>query len=183
MRKRIKVDYGFIFLLCLLYLFDRQGLFGLTLLSAGVHECGHILVILLAGNRIAQIRLTLLGVCIELEASNRISYKTEGLIAAGGPVFGILCAILFAKNFPVFAGLNLCLSVFNLLPVAPLDGGRIMRSVLCCFFQVDSVDRCLKWFGTGVGLFLALAVLFLSKSAHCTLGMILFSAFLIRMCL
>ena len=182
MMKRIKVDYGFVFLLCLLYLFDRQNLFGWTLLSATIHECGHLVLIFLSGNRIEQIRLTLFGVCIELEASNRISYPAEALIAAGGPIVGILCAILFAKIVPLFAGLNLCLSLFNLLPVAPLDGGKILRSVLCCVFPVDRVDALLRWFGIGVGISLAFAVLLLSKSAHCTVGMILFSAFLIRMC-
>ena len=32
------------------------------------------------------------------------------------------------------AGLSFCLSLFNLLPALPLDGGRILMSLCCCFY-------------------------------------------------
>ena len=153
------------------------------MLASVVHECGHIFVVYLSGNRLSQIRLSLFGACINLEEANHISYVTEAVIAAGGPIFGILFSILFASCCPVFSGINLCLSFFNLLPVAPLDGGKILRSVLCCFFDVDHVDQCLKYLGVAIGLTLSSVVLFLSRSAQCTVGMILFSAFVICLCL
>ncbi len=182
-RNIVQIDYGFICLVCLLYLFDKQNLLPLTLLAATVHECGHILMVYLVGHRISQLRLTVFGACIELNESHRISYRKELLIAAGGPLFGGLCAVLFAAQFPIFSGIGFCLSLFNLLPIAPLDGGKILRCVLCAVFDVDLVDVWMKRFGVALGIFLAIAVIFLSGSVHCTVGMILFSAFLIRMCL
>lgn len=179
---KIQISYGFICLMCLLYLFDRQHLFWQTVLAAAVHECGHLLVIALTGTRIRSFRLSAYGACIELDEVNQISYATEALIAAGGPTFGACVALTFANVAPVFAGLNLCLSLFNLLPIAPLDGGKILRSCFSSFLDVDLVERCLQWIGLAIGLFLVITVLFFSGKINCTIGMILFSAFLIRMC-
>ena len=54
----------------------------------------------------------------------------EALCALAGPTANLLCAGLFLRILPEFAGVSLALGAFNLLPIFPLDGGRLLRLAL-----------------------------------------------------
>ena len=54
----------------------------------------------------------------------------EALCALAGPAANLLCAGLFLRILPEFAGVSLALGAFNLLPIFPLDGGRLLRLAL-----------------------------------------------------
>ncbi|MGN1062726.1 MAG: site-2 protease family protein [Alphaproteobacteria bacterium] len=75
--------------------------------------------------------------------------RDMGLVAAAGPAANILLAVLFVLSAHVFKflpdgqmklwvfqnlgngiGLSLILAIFNLIPILPLDGGRILSSLL-----------------------------------------------------
>jgi hypothetical protein len=65
------------------------------------------------------------------------SYKSEVFIALAGPVIGMIPAIIFGilyytTHVDFFGGAALWMftvTAFNLLPVMPLDGGRVFRCV------------------------------------------------------
>ena len=117
----------FLLLAWLNYL-DRQGIVPLAILCCALHELGHWIVILLCGGNVKQIRLTAIGA--EMILDRQLNYWQEGLAALAGPAVNLLLALVFSgwKFGLLFAGLNLMLGCFNLLPVGRLDGGR----VLCC---------------------------------------------------
>ncbi len=109
-----------------------------------VHELAHTVVARRFGVSTTAIELWALGGMARLDHDPRTA-KAEGWIAAAGPLaslalgaFGIGGAYatysLGAPNavYGVLAtvgGLNILLGLFNLLPGAPLDGGRIVRAV------------------------------------------------------
>lgn len=114
------------------------------------HELGHSLVAQREGIRVRAITLWLLGGVAEIER-DATTPGAEFRIAAAGPAVSIALAIGFlggAYAWDSFAivdpggpsliatmlwwlGIvNGFLAVFNLLPAAPLDGGRILTSVL-----------------------------------------------------
>ncbi|MEV6931804.1 site-2 protease family protein [Dactylosporangium sp. NPDC051485] len=115
------------------------------LLSLLVHEMAHALVARAYGVRVEQVTLWLLGGAAEL-GQEPPSARADLLIAGAGPVasavlafgFGGLTAGLTAARAPAgvvavcswLAGINLLLAAFNLLPGAPLDGGRVLRAAL-----------------------------------------------------
>jgi Zn-dependent protease len=115
-------------------------IFLLTLL---VHELSHALVARRHGVGVRRITLWLLGGVAELDGEPP-NARADLLIALAGPAASLACAGVFgagavtvdALGGPrlVVTGLawlglvNALLAVFNLLPGAPLDGGRVLRA-------------------------------------------------------
>jgi Zn-dependent protease len=118
---------------------------GLFLGSLLAHEVGHALVARRAGLRVRGITLWLLGGVAQLE-DEPASPGDELRVALVGPAvsgalavgFGLAAAALSVVGAPVLAVTlvawlalgNAALAVFNLLPAAPLDGGRVLRGLL-----------------------------------------------------
>src|SRR5438105_2428085 len=109
------------------------------------HEFGHALACRQVGGRADRIVLWPLGGVAYVTAPPRPG-ATLWSIAAGPlvnvaliPVLGIPLLLLRAgstapSDFQIFLGelnlMNLVLLIFNILPIYPLDGGKIMRSLL-----------------------------------------------------
>ena len=110
-----------------------------------LHELGHAMVARSRGMSIRGITLFLFGGVAEIE-DEPPSPATEFLMAIAGPLVSVVLAVLFAflagighaNNWPAFvviilaylASINGLIAVFNMLPAFPLDGGRVLRSIL-----------------------------------------------------
>jgi Zn-dependent protease/CBS domain-containing protein len=120
----------------------------LFLASLLAHELAHSLVARRNGIEVESIVLWLLGGVAQL----RGEAKTPGAdfrIAIVGPLTSLLLAIVFGlaaagvaslggAGLPLgvlmyLAATNALLAVFNLIPAAPLDGGRVLRAALWQF--------------------------------------------------
>jgi Zn-dependent protease len=118
---------------------------GLFLGSLLAHEIGHALVARRAGLAVRGITLWLLGGVAQLE-DEPASPADELRVAIVGPAvslalglgFGLVAAALAVAGGPAVAVTlagwlalaNGVLALFNLLPAAPLDGGRVLRGLL-----------------------------------------------------
>ncbi len=115
--------------------------------SVLIHELGHALTARLYGIQTKEITLWFLGGVAQLEEMPKRP-GAEAVIAIAGPITSLLLAILFwllwqslglsASLLFIFSYLtvtNVVLAVFNLLPALPLDGGRILRSLLALRFE------------------------------------------------
>lgn len=165
----IRLHFTFILLFVFLVVFgigERQSvpiniayvaaLFGSVIL----HELGHALVGKLYGVRALEIVMFPIGGVTRLERTPRPSQ--ELWIALAGPMVNLLIALgLFGVLIwrdaivpfeelaqPSDANLaeriavgNLILAAFNLLPAFPMDGGRILRSVLALRKPVEEATR------------------------------------------
>lgn len=129
----------------LIYLLDEQGIFALTVVSAAVHELGHYAVLCAFGVRPYLLRLELTGAAMYFDES-RLSYPKELAAAAAGPLAGLLLA--FAAAFSgahALSGVSLLLSVFNLLPIGGLDGGRMLAALLSILMDNERAQRVCFW--------------------------------------
>jgi len=117
----------------------------LFLASLLAHELSHALVARHYGLKVRAITLWMLGGITELDgeppdagADLRIAVAGPAAsVAAGGVFFGMTQAVRYAGGPAVvtaglvwLAVMNGMLAVFNMLPGAPLDGGRVLRAVL-----------------------------------------------------
>lgn len=121
----VEVTPGFALLLAFLLCIDPAELSLPFLLAAALHELGHLICMKLLRIPVYRLRIGLTGAILSTGTMNR---RQEWKVAATGPLINLLCALV-APN-PGFAQVNLLLACFNLLPVWPLDGGRIL---LACF--------------------------------------------------
>jgi Zn-dependent protease len=118
---------------------------GLFLGSLLAHEIGHALVARRAGLAVRGITLWLLGGVAQLEEEPaspgdelRVAIVGPAVSLALGVGFGLAAAVLAVAGGPAVAVTlagwlalaNGVLALFNLVPAAPLDGGRVLRGLL-----------------------------------------------------
>jgi Zn-dependent protease len=139
-------------------------------ISIIVHEFAHSLVAQQYGMPMKGITLFIFGGVAEM-GDEATSPKGEFLMAIVGPITSILPAALFyggaqlgrasVWSTPVFgvleylAFINAILAGFNLLPAFPLDGGRVLRSILwAAKDNLKWATRIASNIGVGFGLLL-----------------------------
>lgn len=137
MKRRLDLTPGFPAFLAAVWYFDSCGIFWPFLAAMTVHELAHAAVLLLLGGRIESVRLSFAQV--ELW-TGLLSDRTELWSTAAGPGINLLCGWLFRRWMPAFAAVSLLLALFNLLPVWPLDGGRLLRTLLRMRWGAAGVD-------------------------------------------
>ncbi len=145
----------------------------LIMVSLFVHESGHVWAMKKCGMRIKGIFfIPLMGGAAVTDSS----FKTRGeevFVALMGPVWGLLLALAtvipyFLTKNPLFAAAAswmAMVNLFNLLPINPLDGGRVFKSVA---FSINSNAGKLVLIGS------ILASIFLAYKTH--LGLFAFLA-------
>lgn len=137
MKRRLDLTPGFPAFLAAVWYFDSCGIFWPFLAAMTVHELAHAAVLLLLGGRIESVRLSFAQV--ELR-TGLLSDRTELWSTVAGPGINLLCGWLFRRWMPAFAAVSLLLALFNLLPVWPLDGGRLLRTLLRMRWGAAGVD-------------------------------------------
>ena len=113
------------------------GLIATTAFFASIlaHEFGHALVARRYGVQTQSIDLWALGGVAHLDREPPTP-KADGLVAVAGPAVSLAIGVAafgagLLLQSPVLAWIgfvNLILAVFNMLPGAPLDGGRVLRA-------------------------------------------------------
>jgi len=140
-----------------------------VLLFASVlfHELSHSLVAKRHKMGVERITLFFFGGVAQLHENN-LNPKTEFKMAAAGPLFSIVFGLFFLGVYSIFSNIyiqavsfylyriNFILAAFNLFPGFPLDGGRILRSILWYF--TDDLKKSTRY-AAGGGKLLALILI------------------------
>lgn len=129
MTTRFHIEDSFWCMLAILIFLDTDGIAPIFLFSAAVHELGHLIMVLLCGGTITSFRLSAAGGMLRYQLPCHSRWG-DFLIAAAGPITGLIFAVLSGLwGFPLLAGAGILLNSFNLLPIAPLDGGQMLTCI------------------------------------------------------
>ncbi len=134
------------------------------LTSIVLHELGHALMARRYGIETADITLYLFGGVARLQRMPR-SAGPEMLIALAGPAVNVAIAIGLAGALALTSlvgsspwllfdllYMNAALALFNLLPIFPMDGGRVLRALLSGWIGRARATEIAATFGRAVAV-------------------------------
>jgi len=144
----------------------------LLFVSVLLHELGHVFVALAQGSKVREVTLMMLGGVSHIESVSHAP-RAEAKMAIVGPLVSIAIAVvayvahMFSGAAPdlqfglyYLAQINLGIGIFNMLPAFPLDGGRVLRSLLATKYGRLKATTVSAGIGRGLAVMLGLLGLF-----------------------
>lgn len=154
---RFRIDLKIFLFIIVFYITKQIEIYAMVMFFAILHEFGHLAAGLLLGMKPEKLEIMPYGVAIsfqltpkdynkKIKCGNQLELK-KILVAMAGPLTNIVIMILVLQmNLNVFDSLlilyaNLLLVLFNLLPIYPLDGGRMIKGILHIFLGKIKAEK------------------------------------------
>lgn len=147
----LKIDLKIFIFFILFYLTKQIKLYATIMVLCVIHELGHVLMGILMGLKIEKIEIMPLGLSVsfkiniddynkKVKKGNVLQLKKIAIAAAGPFTNLIMLLIVLNTNInlkivsnEILAYANILIMLFNLLPIYPLDGGRILKEFIHIF--------------------------------------------------
>lgn len=154
---RFRIDLKIFFFIILFYFTKQVEVYGMIMFFAILHELGHLLAGLLLGMKPEKMEIMPYGVSIsfkvmpkdynqKIKCGNQLELK-KILVALAGPITNlIIILVVWQMKINIFGAFmilyaNLLLLLFNLLPIYPLDGGRMIKGILHILFGKMKAEK------------------------------------------
>ena len=149
---QIKVNLQ-IFLFIIIFALTHQiKIYAWVMLFAFIHEFGHMIAGLLLKLKPKSLSLMPFGISITFETYvyKKLMEKKKIVLAIAGPLTNFLIAILMGvlhidqnlKEIIIYS--NILIGIFNMLPLYPLDGGRILKGIIKIKTSEEKADRIIN---------------------------------------
>lgn len=149
---RLRISLLWIPYLLLLPSLSIGKLVGWIFLMLSVHEMAHIVCAILFQYPIKQISVYPFGLAATISHIGHGSLIKETIILCAGPLMHVLFPTLFSLcvqhdiisyGFAMYLHqINASILLFNLLPIYPLDGGRLLQTFFHCFLRFQLAEKC-----------------------------------------
>lgn len=168
----IKISYIIFFILFFSMFFNYLSRLLVLIIVVLIHELCHCFMCIYYGIEISEINLFIFGGVAKYKGDIESNPKQEIFISLAGPVSNfilIAIAILIMSIFNIemneiiqfFIACNLTIGLFNMIPLLPLDGGRILRGIIGYYLGIKKATYivvkigyiiCILLFGIGIYL-------------------------------
>lgn len=143
---RFRIDLKIFIFLILFYFTKQIELYAMIMIFALIHEFGHLLAGVIMGMKPEKIEVMPFGVSISFKINvdeynekirngNVLEIK-KIIVALAGPITNFIIILISCNlNLDLIKSMliiytNFLIMIFNLLPIYPLDGGRILKGIL-----------------------------------------------------
>lgn len=155
----IKIDLKICLILIIFFFCNQLELYLLFMIFTIIHEMGHLITGLILGFKPKGINIMPMGlsICFYINTENyNLKFKNTKIInlkklfiAISGPLINLVMAVicmfynikLFGFETEQIIYTNLLIAVFNLIPIYPLDGGRIAKCILDIYNDLRKAYR------------------------------------------
>lgn len=137
------------------------GLFGgfikellIFLIITFLHELGHFISSKIYGINSNKITLTMIGGFIDVDSYQHLTTIPQLVINLSGIIVNLIIILIFKvieNNFPdhnivvIIINYNMLMIIFNLFPISPLDGYKILNTLLQTIFDEEYTKDCLYY--------------------------------------
>ena len=143
---RIRIDLKILIFFALFYLTEQIKIYLIIMGFCVVHELGHMIIGMILKLKTEKLEIIPCGLTISFKTNvEDLNFKIGNgnllelkkiFVAMAGPLVSLILVILYMyfepkyilKQDAIYA--NILIFVFNLLPLYPLDGGRIIKGIL-----------------------------------------------------
>jgi Zn-dependent protease len=123
-----------------------------------VHEYGHVHAMRRTGMRVRGMYFIPFLGAVAVSEDAFTSRRQQAYVALSGPLWGSAIALVPVALWlwtgkPVFASIAAwwaLINLFNLIPVSPLDGGRVLQALACSFSSILGVTLAVAGLGAAV---------------------------------
>ena len=157
---KFRIDLKIFILVILFFITNQIKIYAMIMLFAIIHEFGHLISGILLGMRPTKIEVKPFGVSIDFNITRKdynIKIRKGNLlevkkifVALAGPITNILIIMIlilfnifninyYDKMIMIFS--NVTLIIFNIFPIYPLDGGRILKSLIYIFKGKQTAEK------------------------------------------
>lgn len=158
----------------MLLLLPTDWLFG-WFIAVLIHEAGHVFALTICRHKIHAIVFDHTGIVMKTDPMHPAQ---EIFCALAGPVIG-LGPLLVASLFPHTSVCALILSCFNMIPVYPLDGGRVVNGILQLIFDPLTAAAIKKFITKATYIILGILVMIAAFKFKIVLPLLLAAIILI----
>ena len=158
-----KIDYKIVFFALFFCITKQIKYYIIIMLFASIHEFAHLITGVLMGFKPKKIGIMPVGLILSFKENiNNYNKKVlkgnmqcikKIIVLFAGPLINLLIVFIFIKiniNFKLIRKeeiiySNMLIAIFNLLPIYPLDGGKIIKQILHIFIGLKkSIKYILK---------------------------------------
>jgi len=168
----LSINPGFVLLGAFLYFAGGWAAVAALYSAMLAHELGHLIVLELIGTEVRRVRIGAAGAVIEL--AGELTRRQDMGVTAAGPIAGLVFSIAcICADTPFFryAGLiSLLATAFNLLPVYPMDGGRLAFLLLSTAVPLRASETVMRVIGTLCGICVMISGIILRSAAAAAAG-------------
>ena len=157
---RFRIDLKIFLFLILFYLTKQIEIYAMIMVFALIHELGHLLAGIILKMKPEKLEIMPFGVSIafkiepkdynkKIKKGNKLDIK-KIIVASAGPLTNLIIIIItYNLKIDMIKAImviytNFLIMLFNLLPIYPLDGGRILSGILHIIVGKQKADDAIN---------------------------------------